>query len=262
MEQSHQENPEKLPVSAVIICRNAARTIGQCLEALTQVAEEIIVVDSHSDDGTQEICRHYGARLINQNFLGYSATKNLGNELARNDWILSIDADEVLSAELIASLRHLSLEAGTVYALDRLTDFCGKWIYHCGWYPEWKVRLFHRKEVYWKDELVHETLHIPEHCRVVRLSGKLLHYSFADEKDHFARMEKYARLSAEELFKKGKRPGFLKRFIAPAARFVRTYLLKLGFLDGRAGWIISRRNAWMVWKRYQLLEQMWQNARS
>lgn len=247
-------------ISAVIICRNAARTIGPCIEALAKVAAEVIVLDSNSDDGTQEICWQHGVRLIEQPFLGYSATKNLGNKMARHDWILSIDADEVLSDELIASLRNWRPEAHAVYALDRLTDFCGQWIYHCGWYPEWKVRLFNRKEVYWKDELVHETLHIPPHCKVVKLQGKLLHYSFADEQDHLQRMEKYARLGAEELFRKGRRPAFWKKYLSAIARFIRTYFVKLGILDGRAGWIISKRNAWMVWKRYRLLEQMWKNA--
>ena len=260
MEYQRSEIPEKLPVTAVIICHNAARTIGRCLETLAKVAEEVIVLDSDSDDGTKEICLEYGVKLVNQPFLGYSATKNLGNEMARHDWILSIDADEVLSDELIASLRNVSLSPGTVYALDRLTEFCGRWIYHCGWYPEWKGRLFNRKEVFWKDELVHETLHIPEHTKVVRLRGKLLHYSFADEQDHLKRMEKYARLGAEELFRKGRRTPLWKKYLSPPARFIRTYFLKLGLLDGKAGWIISKRNAWMVWKRYQLLDEMWEGS--
>lgn len=259
MENNPLQREEKIPVSAVIICRNVARTIGPCLQALTKMAEEVIVLDSNSDDGTQEICKKHGVRLVNQAFLGYSATKNKGHELARYDWILSIDADEVLSEELISSLRNLTLQNGTVYALDRLTDFCGKWIYHCGWYPEWKVRLFHRKAVYWKDELVHETLHIPENFKVVRLHGKLLHYSFADEQDHLNRMEKYARLGAEELFRKGKQPPSWKIVLSPAARFIKTYFVKLGILDGRAGWIISKRNSWMVWRRYQILKKMQRN---
>ena len=260
MEKAQTEQPEKIPVSAVIICRNVARTIGPCVEALTKVTDEVLVLDSDSDDGTLEICREYGVRLVNQPFLGYSATKNIGNEMARYDWILSIDADEVLSDELIASLRNVKPAPGTVYALDRLTNFCGKWIHHCGWYPEWKVRLFNRNEVFWKDELVHETLHIPKGHKIVRLPGKLLHYSFADEKDHLQRMEKYARLGAEDLYRRGKRPPMWKKFLSPPARFVKTYFLKLGILDGRAGWLISRRNAWMVWKRYRLLDEMWKDA--
>lgn len=261
MEKEHSAVSEKLAISAVIICQNSARTIGACLNALTQVAAEVIVLDSDSHDGTQEICRQYGVRLVNQPFLGYSATKNLGNKMARYDWILSIDADEVLSDELIASLRNWKPEECTVYALDRLTNFCGKWIYHCGWYPEWKVRLFDRREVFWKDELVHETLHIPPHFKVVRLKGKLLHYSYADEQDHLRRMERYALLGAKDLLRKGQRPAVWKKYLAPIARFIKTYFVKLGILDGRAGWIISKRNAWMVWRRYQLLSEMWKNER-
>ena len=148
-------------LTAVIITHNVAGTIGDCLAAIQEVAGEILVLDSFSDDGTVEICRQYGATLVPQEWLGYSATKNLGNSLARHDWILSIDADEVLSDELVNSLKNLTPEDGVVYALDRLTNYCGKWIRHSGWYPDWKVRLFNRNDVQWQGEFVHETLAIP-----------------------------------------------------------------------------------------------------
>lgn len=257
MDQREQNERPNTGISAVIISYNTARTIGRCLQAVAQVTDETLVLDSFSDDGTVELCRQYGARVIPQEWLGYAATKNLGQDMAENDWILSIDADEILSEELIASLRSLQRRRGEAYALDRLTSFCGKWIYHCGWYPERKIRLFHRDEVRWGDELVHETLRMPAHCKVVRLRGKLYHDSFADENDHWRRLRKYARLSAEELLRQGRRPTWVHRYLSPAARFSRTYFLKLGFLDGRAGWIISVRSARMVYLRYRLLDAMW-----
>lgn len=249
-------------LTAVIISHNVADTIGNCLAALQKVADEILVLDSFSDDGTVEICRELGATLVPQEWLGYSATKNLGNSMARNDWILSIDADEILSEELIFSIKNLVPRGGHVYALDRLTNYCGKWIKHCGWYPDWKVRLFNRNDVRWQGEFVHETLAIPAHFEEIRLAGKLYHFSYKDSGDHLRRLEKYARLSAQEQFQRGKKVTFAARWLSPFARFVRTFLIKKGFLDGREGWVISRRSAYMVRLRYQILKELWQQPPS
>lgn len=244
-------------LTAVIITHNVAGTIGDCLAALQEVAGEILVLDSFSDDGTVEICRQYGAALVPQEWLGYSATKNLGNSLARYDWILSIDADEVLSDELVNSLKNLMPEDGVVYALDRLTNYCGKWIRHSGWYPDWKVRLFNRNDVQWQGDFVHETLAIPAGFEVARLAGKMYHYSYKDSGDHLRRIEKYARLSAQEQFERGKKATFAGLWLSPIARFVRTYFIKKGFLDGKEGWVISCRNACLVRRRYEILKEMW-----
>ena len=242
--------------TAVLITYNVAHTIEPCLVALKQVCDEIIVLDSFSDDGTVEICEKIGVTLVSQEFLGFSQTKNLGNLIAINDWILSMDADEVMSDDLIAVLQKLKPEAGKVYALDRLTSFCGQWIYHCGWYPDWKVRLFDRRQVGWQGDFVHETLRIPADVQEVRLPGKLYHFSYRDSADHLRRIEKYARLAAQEQFEQGKKTNFIKLYLSPLARFFRTYFIKKGFLDGKAGWTISWRNAHMVRRRYLLLKEL------
>ncbi len=250
--------PDRILISAVIITHNAAHTLEPCLAVLKQVCHEVLVLDSFSNDGTAEICKKSGARLVLQEFLGYSQTKNLGNSMAGNDWILSLDADEVLSDELIATIKELKPEEGKVYALDRLTNYCGKWIYHSGWYPDWKVRLFNRQHVKWQGDFVHETLHIPSGFQEVKLQGKLFHYSYRDGDDHLQRMKKYAWLSAREQFEKGKRATFSKQWLSPPARFLRTYFLKKGFLDGREGWVISLRNAKMLRWRYGFLKKLWE----
>jgi glycosyltransferase involved in cell wall biosynthesis len=247
-------------LTAVVITHNVEDTIGDCLTALQKVADEILVLDSFSDDGTVEICRKMGVTLVPQAWLGYSATKNLGNSMARHDWILSIDADEVLSGELMTSLQNLAPEDGKVYAFDRLTNYCGKWIKHSGWYPDWKVRLFNRKDVRWQGDFVHETLVIPAGFEEIRLAGKLYHYSYKNSGDHLRRLEKYARLSAQEQFERGKKASFAARWLSPAARFVRTYFIKKGFLDGWEGWVISRRGAYMVRLRYRILRELWQQS--
>ncbi len=246
-----------MPFSAVIITFNVADTIAACLKPLLEVADEVLVLDSFSDDGTVEICQKLGATVIPQAWLGFSQTKNLGNSLAKNDWILSIDADEGLSGELVFSLKNLDPQPGKVYALDRLTNFCGKWIRHSGWYPDWKVRLFDRRQVRWQGDFVHETLAVPPDFQEVKLSGKLLHYSYKDSDDHLRRIEKYARLSAKEQFERGKKATFIKLWLSPVARIFRTYFLKKGFLDGRSGWLISWRNGRMVRRRYEILQALW-----
>ena len=178
--------------------------------------------------------------------------------MAQHDWILSIDSDEVLSEELIDTLNKVELKNGQVYSLDRLTNFCGKWIYNSGWYPEWKVRMFNREEVKWQGDYVHETLDIPANFLTVKLNGKLFHYSYKDKEDHLNRIKKYARLSAQERFEKGKKASFTKMWLSPIARFFRTYFIKKGFLDGKEGFLISWRSAYMVKLRYSILHDLWQ----
>ena len=253
---------EKRPFTAVIITHNAAQTLEACLRQLAKVCDEVLVLDSFSDDGTVELCRGMeGVTLVPQPWLGFSKTKNLGNAMARNNWVLSIDSDEVLSDELLESLCRLQPESGRVYSLDRLTSYCGKWIHHSGWYPDWKPRLFEQDRVSWQGDFVHETLSMPEGWQEVRLQGKLYHYSYSNREDHYRRIDKYAELAARERFEKGLRPGFVKCYLSPLARFFRTYVLNLGFLDGRAGWQISLGGAVMVFRRYRRLRQLWQEKR-
>ncbi len=244
-------------ISGVVITFNVADTIGPCLEAMKKVCDEVVVLDSFSTDGTVEICRNMGVRLIPQEWLGFAQTKNRGHELATHDWILSIDSDEILSDELVAAIQQLELSEDSVYSLDRLTNFCGKWIHHSGWYPEWKVRLFNKKRVKWQGDFVHETLAIPAGFSEVKVPGKLFHYSYKDKEDHLRRIKKYARLSAEERFANSKKASFVKLWLSPVARFFRTYFLKKGILDGREGLLISWRSACMVRLRYTILQELW-----
>lgn len=243
--------------SAVVISHNEARTIGACVTALRKVCDEVLVLDSQSTDGTLEICEKLGAKVVQQEWLGYTKTKNLGNGMASHDWILSIDSDEVLSEELVETLKKLKLEPNKVYSLDRITEFEGQWVRHSGWYPEWKPRLFDRRQVQWQGDFVHETLRIPTSFKVEKLKGKLYHYSYKDSDDHLKRLEKYARLGAEGQFATGKKVTFVKRYLAPSFRFFKGFFIKKGFLDGRIGLEICRREAAMVRRRYEILEELW-----
>jgi (heptosyl)LPS beta-1,4-glucosyltransferase len=243
-------------ISAVIITYNEAENIEACINALRPVVEEVLIVDSGSTDQTIAIAHDLGARVIKTQWQGYAATKNYGNSLAASDWILSIDADEVVSEELRKSLHALTLSEDKVYALDRLTNFCGQWIKHSGWYPEWKPRLFNRKISQWKGDYVHEKLVHQVAITEERIQGKLYHYSYKSLDDHWARTERYAKLSAQEMYTNGKRASFIKLWVSPIARFFRTFFLKAGFLDGKNGWIISIRNAKLVHLKYKILRSL------
>lgn len=246
----------KAKISAVIITLNEEENIEKCLLALKEVVAEIIVVDAFSEDETVELCERFGAKIIQRKWEGYSVNKNYGHSVCKNDWILSIDADEVLSEDLIENLQNLNLKENEVYALNRLTNYAGKWVRHC-WHPEWKVRLFNRNWVNWRGDFVHETLAIPESFKTIKLKGLLYHYSFKSVEDHFHRIEKYANLAATELFKKRKKATFFRLWISPIARFFKTYFLKKGFLDGKLGWQISCREAYSVHLKYHQLKKLY-----
>ncbi len=243
-------------ISAIVITKNAAEHIGRCVAALAKVCADIVVIDTDSSDDTVMLAEQAGARVVNSDWLGFGATKNFGAEQARFDWILSIDADEVLSEELVMSIKNLDLDPQSVYQLDRISSLCGKWIRHSGWYPDWIPRLYHRKEVRWNDAPVHERLIIPANFDQVRLKGKLYHYSYTSYEQFDKKLDRYARLSAQSMISKNKKYSPMIAQLAPAFRYFRTLVLKLGFLDGREGFWLSRKNAQLVKKKYEYFYQM------
>lgn len=249
-------------ISAVLIAKNEERHIRQCINALIQVTDDVVVLDSGSTDATVDIATSLGAKVHQTSWQGYAATKNLANTFAKYDWILSIDADEVLSEDLIETLCHLQPKDGVVYTLDRINYYCGYWVKHSGWYPDWKPRLFNRKTVHWTGDYVHEQLKIPDTSQRIKLKGKLLHYSYYSKAQHLAKIEHYTTLSAQEMFSKGKRVSVIKIWLAPFWRFIRTFFLKFGFLDGAVGWEISKSNAYLARLKYEKLKKLQHNKKS
>lgn len=250
------------PLTAVIITKNEASNISRCINALLTVVEEILVVDSGSEDDTITIARKLGARVVSAEWKGYAQTKNYANSLAANDWILSIDADEVVSPELAAAILNFSPAKHKVYAFNRLNNFLGQWIKYCGWFPDWKIRIFDRRTTYWVGEYVHEKLKFSNKVKTVKLAGLLYHYSYKDDADHWQRIDLYSSLSAAELYANGKKPSWIKQKIGPLFRGFRTYILQKGFLDGKAGWIISQRAAKTVALKYEKLNKLYENHNS
>lgn len=243
-------------ISAVIITRDEARNIEDCLRSLASVCEDIVVLDTGSKDNTRDIARRCGARVESIEWQGYTASKNHANSLASNDWVLSIDADERLSEELADSIRSLEPQPNTVYQLDRFTNYCGHWVRFSGWYPEWKARLFDRREIAWQGEFVHEALKLPAEVTQQKLQGKLLHFSYYSVEEHVERLQRYAELSAQQMHARGKRVSRLRPVVSAAFRFFSTLVLRQGWRDGWAGWQICRLGAREVYLKYKRLREL------
>ena len=248
-------------LSVVIITFNEERNIKRCLDSVAPVADEIIVVDSHSTDATEAICDRYGAKFFTQDWLGYVDQKNLANDLATCDLILSIDADEALSEELAKSIQNIKNQPieNKAFSMNRLMNYCGKWIRHGGWYPDVKVRIFRRGRAEWTGKKVHETLALAEPTEIVHLNGDLLHYSFYTVEEHIRQNEKFALLSAEEMVEAGKKATLFKAYTHAVWKFLRDFIFKAGFLDGKTGFTISRINAKCVRLKYKKAIELNQN---
>jgi glycosyltransferase involved in cell wall biosynthesis len=249
-----------MKISAVIITFNEERNIARCIDSLDGVADEVIVVDSYSTDKTQKICEDKGVMFTQRTWDDYSAQKNYANSLAQFDYILSIDSDEALSEELKESIKEI--KSGTLvegYTVNRLTNYCGRWIKHCGWYPDKKLRLWKNEAATWTGT-IHETLS-HKMSGIGHLHGDLLHYSYYSIAQHVGQINRFTDLQAEKLFNSGKSPSMLKTWFSPPFKFFQKYIIQGGFLDGREGYIISRMAAYYVFLKYVKHRQLVNSSR-
>lgn len=243
-------------LSVVIITFNEERNIARCIESVQEIADEIVVVDSLSTDKTREICEGFSVKFFTVKWRGYSAQKNYANSLATNDWILSIDADEAISEELkLSVLKWKSGEKPTFARFNRLTNYCGQWIRHCGWHPDTKLRIFNKNQASWQGD-VHEELKFDDNLRVEFLKGDLLHFSYYTVDEHVAQTNKFSTLAAQQLVKQGKKISLFKVIVSPAAKFLRKYFINLGFMDGYYGYFICRMAALQTFLKYFKARQM------
>lgn len=240
-------------LSAVIITYNEERNIARCLDSLQGVADDVVVLDSYSSDRTAEICRAKGARFFQHKFRDYSDQKNRANALALHPVILSIDADEALGAPLQKSILNALANWGEheAYRMNRLTNYCGHWIYHCGWYPDRKLRLFDRRRGHWGGPNPHEIVVMDADSRVGFLAGDLLHFSYNSVEEHYTRSRKYADMAVKALLDAGKKTNPLQVYGSPAVKFLRNYVFRKGFLDGRTGFTICKIAALETWWKYK-----------
>lgn len=233
-------------ISAIILSKNEADRIGRCIISLRNIVDEVIVVDSGSTDDTITIAKSLGANVISTKWKGFGETKNFGNKLAQNDWILSIDSDEWLSEKLANEIKALRKTDKLIYSLNRSNIYQGKEIQHSGWSPDWVLRLFNKRAVSWNSNLVHEKLIIPNDFSVQKLNGKLMHDSYRSIEDHKAKTDKYAKLKAKSWISNGSSPSLLKRYFGSGFKAFHSYVIKAGFLDGKEGWMIAKMNAYLV----------------
>lgn len=238
-------------VSLVIITLNEERNIARCIESAKSIADEILVVDSFSTDRTEKIVNEYNGRFIRHKFVDYMDQHQFADQIATYDHILTLDADEELSSELIDSIRTVKKYwKCDAYFLNRMTNYCGKWIKHSGWYPDKKLRLYDRTKGKWVGPKVHERFMLIEGATTGHLKGDLRHYSFYTIEDHILQANKFSSLSAEALIEKGKRIPKYYLIMKPAMKFIRNYFLKLGFLDGMYGFIVCRIAATETFYKY------------
>jgi glycosyltransferase involved in cell wall biosynthesis len=237
-------------LSACIITFNEADRIEACLRSLS-FCDELLVVDSHSSDGTRELAAAIGARVIERDWPGYRSQKQFAVDAATHDWVLCVDADERVSEALrreITDLRERGFGDAAGYSLPRITDYFGRFLRHGNAYPDRLVRLFDRRRGGWTGEEIHENTRVSG--RVARLSGHLEHFSYRSLGDHLNRMQRYADLMAQALYARGRRCGLTPVLVNPYWRFVRGYLLRLGFLDGWRGLVFALIEAGYVRRKY------------
>lgn len=247
-----------IQLSAVIITYNEEHNIGRCLDSLIGVADEIVVVDSFSTDRTEAICRQYtGIRFLQHPFGGHIEQKNYALQQTAFPYILALDADEALGAALKKAILDTKKDwQRDGYTMNRLTNYCGQWIWHSGWYPDQKLRLWRKEKGQWGGTNPHDKVEMQVGSTVAHLPGDLLHYSYYTVQEHVERAEKYAVIAAEAMRQQGKGATWLNVLFSPALKFLRNYVLKGGFLDGQLGYTICRLSALETYWKYRLLRNL------
>lgn len=248
-----------MKVSAVIIACNEQEKIADAIRSVDW-ADEVLVVDSQSEDGTLEIAKSLGCRVIVRPWPGFAAQKQFATDAAENDWIFSLDADERVSPGLrdeILAIKNGDGPFAHGYRIPRLAYYCGKPVRHSGWYPDWQLRLFDRRKGRWKELLVHESVEMQPGATVERLGADIIHLTIDDPGQHKHMIEtRYAPLAARQMLADGRRTSALRAALAGLGAFAGTFLLKLGFLDGVVGFTIARLAAYHAWLKHRRLQEL------
>lgn len=252
---------KKLPLSVAIISFNEEDNIGRTLQAVASIASEIIVVDSHSTDRTTEIAGSFGAKVYDEDWKGHVAQKNSALAKCTQEWILSLDCDEVPDESLIASIiKAVESPTSDGYIINRRTYYMGKYLKY-SWQPDWKLRLVRRESrPEWGGYDPHDRLTISGSTEKIR-SGDLLHYSYRDIYDHYQRLVKYAKVAAQSYDRNGRRFSYWGLFTKPVFAFFKKYFLKLGFMDGFAGFAVAMSTFIYVFLKYMFLRELQQGRK-
>ncbi len=252
-----RSSAQPVPLSVCVITLNEEDHIGRCLDSVSW-ADDLVVVDSGSDDRTVEIAEDHGARVMYNEWPGHVQQKQFATDQANHDWVLSLDADEWLSEELATDIRNKfngsTPDSHTVFQMNRLSWYLDRWMYHGGWQPDWKIRLFHRQETYWGGQDPHDRVIPAEETR--SLNGYLLHHPYEDLSDHLSYLDNYTSIMAEEKRDEGEKATLLTAWSHATWKFGRDYLLKRGFLDGSTGFINAVMASFYVFMKYAKLRQL------
>jgi glycosyltransferase involved in cell wall biosynthesis len=238
-------------LSVILITRNEEANLRACLSSLGDLAQQVVIVDSASTDGTVAIAREFGATLAQPaDWPGFGPQKNRALDLANGDWVLSLDADERLTPELRSEIAAKLSQPGahTCFSITRLSWYCGRFMKHSGWNPDYVDRLFLRGSARFSDDLVHERLLTKG--PVLKLKNHMLHYSYLDYSQVLQKIDRYSTASAKQSFAKGKRGSIMKAIFHGLWAFVKTYFIRAGFLDGSHGLALAISNAEVSYYRY------------
>ncbi|MDB4835345.1 glycosyltransferase family 2 protein [Cyclobacteriaceae bacterium] len=246
----------KIKLSIAIITFNEERNIERCILSVKDIADEIVVLDSFSTDNTEQICIKHGVNFIQHAFDGHIQQKNRVLSLTKYDHVLSLDADEAVTKQASKEIRAIKENwQHDGYSFPRLNNYCGTWVKHSGWYPDRKLRLFDKTKGAWTGQNPHDKYEITTNDEV-KLTGDLLHYSFYTEQQHLDQIDKFTSIASKALFEKGKPYSAFKKYASAFAIFFSGYIIKLGFLDGKAGWKIASNSCTAKLLKYKRLKQL------
>ena len=240
-----------MSLSVIIITRNESANIVACLDSVS-FADEVIVLDGQSTDDTVALAQQHGATVIlSDTWEGFGHQKNKVLAYATHDWVLSLDADERVSGQLAKEIQSVLNKAHhTVYDIPRLTNFCGQWIHHCGWRPDRVARLFKRNEARFSDDVVHEKLIALKTQPIGRLHNSLLHYSYPNTHAYWRKLQVYSQAWAQQKFDQGHTTSMSHAVGSGFVAFIKSYLFRLGFLDGAMGFAVCMLQAQAAYGKY------------
>jgi glycosyltransferase involved in cell wall biosynthesis len=242
-------------ISAIIITYNEEKNIERCLSSIDWV-DEIVVVDSQSTDDTKKIASEFTSRIFDIKWEGFGKAKEYAKDKASGPWIVSVDADEVVTEDLKEEIQRTIRAEDSLdgYYIPRKSNFLGKWIKHGGWYPDYVLRLFKKDKGKFNDTMVHEKVEV--NGKIGYFENTLLHYTDPSFDHYLEKLNRYTSLSAEQLFREGKKAGVLGLIFRPSVTFFKMYLVRRGFLDGVSGFILAVSSAFYVFSKYVKLRHL------
>ena len=252
-----------IKLSVVIITFNEEKNIKRCIDSILDISDEIIVLDSFSTDKTKQICNSYNKiKFYQHSFDNFVLQKNRVIEYSSYDYILSLDADEAIDNKLKNEIIRIKTNPTyDAYFFNRLTNYCGKWIKHSGWYPDKQLRIWNKNKGKWGGVKIHEKVEMERDSTTSHITGDLLHYSFYTIEDHINIINKYSSLKARVMYEKGKKINLAKIFFKPLLKFIINYIIKKGFIDGYYGYIICRNSAFSDYLKYIKLRELYKNGK-